>query len=76
MQIPTTDFCLKQRLPTTPGMWDEEESDYVINGAPVTVMLPPLTPKSEDEPAEVRMIAHDAVLFRVLGFRLSLGLKP
>ena len=55
-----------QKLPTTPGMWNEEESEYVINGAPVTVMLPALTPRNEEEIAEVCMvITHVMLTFRI-----------
>lgn len=41
LQLSTTDFCLTQRIPTSPGLWNEDESDYVINGAPLTNMIPP-----------------------------------
>lgn len=46
-QLPSTDFCMRERLPTSAGLWMEEESDFVINGAPTTVMLPPLN-RDED----------------------------
>jgi len=47
-ELPSTDFCMRERLPTSAGLWMEEESDFVINGAPTTVMLPPLN-RDEDE---------------------------
>ncbi len=52
LQISTADFCLRQKLPTTPGLWSEDESAYVINGAPLTVMMPSNS-HEDDDGAEV-----------------------